>query len=120
MVVITIYTVGYDEAWRIDTLTLRAVTITLIVAGCTGMIFVTGAPVRLITTRQFQQIMGTRCMTKWIAQLRRSPSDPLSMGLVSDCGGGSPLAASLWFAWKFNTKRTKDTKRKKINLFSIS
>jgi hypothetical protein len=43
MVVITLYTVGYDEVRPIDTATLRTITIALILAGCTGMIFVTGA-----------------------------------------------------------------------------
>ena len=69
MVVITIYTVGYDEVRPIDTPALRAITITLIVAGCTGMIFVTGALVQLITTSQFQQLLGTRRMQKDISAL---------------------------------------------------
>jgi voltage-gated potassium channel len=69
MVVITIYTVGYDEVRPIDTPELRAITIGLIVTGCTGIIFVTGALVQLITTSQFQQILGTRRMQKDISAL---------------------------------------------------
>jgi voltage-gated potassium channel len=69
MVVVTIYTVGYDEVRPIDTPSLRAITIGLIFAGCTGMIFVTGALVQLITTSQFQQILGTRRMQKDISAL---------------------------------------------------
>jgi voltage-gated potassium channel len=39
MVVLTVYTVGFDEVRPINTPELRAVTIALIVTGCTGMIF---------------------------------------------------------------------------------
>lgn len=62
MVVLTIYTVGYDEVRAINTPFLRANTMMLIVLGCTGMIFLTGALVQLITLTQFQQVFGTRRM----------------------------------------------------------
>ncbi|MEJ0047470.1 MAG: potassium channel family protein [Rhodospirillales bacterium] len=79
MVVITIYTVGYDEVRPIDTPLLRTITLSLIVAGCTGMIFVTGALVQLITASQFQQLLGIRRMQKDISALE---------GHVVVCGYG--------------------------------
>jgi Trk K+ transport system NAD-binding subunit len=53
----------------IDTAMLRTVTICLVVSGCTGMIFVTGALVQLISASQLQQILGIRRMQKDIAAL---------------------------------------------------
>lgn len=70
MVVLTVYTVGYDEVRPIDTPALRAITIGLIVCGCTGMIFLTGALVQFITVSQFQTFFGVRRMTRDIEQLR--------------------------------------------------
>ncbi len=62
MVVLTIYTVGYDEVRAVNTPFLRANTMMLIILGCTGMIFLTGALVQFITITQFQQLFGTRRM----------------------------------------------------------
>jgi voltage-gated potassium channel len=62
MVVLTIYTVGYDEVRAIHTPFLRANTMMLIILGCTGMIFLTGALIQFITITQFQQLFGTRRM----------------------------------------------------------
>lgn len=67
--ILTVYTVGYDEVHPIDTTALRAITIFLIVTGCTGMIFVTGSLIQLITLSQFQTFFGTRRMQKDIDQL---------------------------------------------------
>ncbi|WP_158809099.1 TrkA family potassium uptake protein, partial [Beijerinckia sp. L45] len=64
MVVLTVYTVGYDEVNPINTPELRAITIALVITGCTGMIFLTGTLVQLITASQFQQLFGTRRMQK--------------------------------------------------------
>ena len=79
MVVLTVYTVGYDEVRPIDTTALRAITITLIVTGCTGMIFLTGSLIQLITVSQFQVFFGVRRMQRDI--------DLLS-GHVIVCGYG--------------------------------
>src|SRR5277367_5161272 len=62
MVVLTVYTVGYDEVRPIDTPLLHAITIALIVFGCTGMIYLTGVLVQLITAAQFQQLLGVKRM----------------------------------------------------------
>ena len=69
MVVLTVYTVGFDEVRPIDTTALRAITITLIVTGCTGMIFLTGSLIQLITVSQFQAFFGVRRMQRDIDQL---------------------------------------------------
>ena len=79
MVITTIFTVGYGEIRPLDTGMLRTVTTVLIVTGCTGMIFVTGALVQLITASQFQQILGVRRMQSELAALR---------GHVIICGYG--------------------------------
>jgi voltage-gated potassium channel Kch len=69
MVVLTVYTVGYDEVRPIDTPELRAITIALIIIGCTGMIFLTGTLIQLITASQLQQLFGIRRMQKDIDRL---------------------------------------------------
>lgn len=70
MVVMTVYTVGYGEVHPVDTTLLRTITISTIVLGCTGMIFVTGALVQLITVSQLTQIFGIRRMSTRIDQLK--------------------------------------------------
>jgi voltage-gated potassium channel Kch len=69
MVVITIYTVGYDEVRSVSTPFVRANTMMLIILGCTGMIFLTGALVQFITLTQFQQLFGSRRMKHEIDHL---------------------------------------------------
>lgn len=79
MVIITIYTVGYDEVRPIDTPILRAITIAQVVLGCTGMIFLTGALVQLFTVNQINRLGGRRRMNAQIEQLK---------GHVVICGFG--------------------------------
>lgn len=69
MVIITIFTVGYGEVHPINTPALRDITMTLIVLGCTGMIFVTGALVQAITYSTLQQLFGIQRMKSQIASL---------------------------------------------------
>ena len=69
MTVLTIFTVGYDEVEPVATPALRLITIGLIVLGCTGMIFLTGALVQFITFRGFQEVFGTRRMRGQIEKL---------------------------------------------------
>jgi len=71
MVIITIYTVGFGEVHQIDTPLLRGITISTIVLGCTGMIFLTGALVQFITLNQLNQIFGLRRMNTQIDKLDR-------------------------------------------------
>ncbi len=69
MVIVTVFTVGYGEVRPLDTETLRLITMSLIVLGCTGMIFLTGALVQFITYAQIQNLVGHRRMYKQIDQL---------------------------------------------------
>jgi voltage-gated potassium channel len=69
MVVITIFSIGYREVAPVNTPALRAITIFLIVAGCTDMVFITGSLVQLISASQFQQFFGARRMQKDIEKL---------------------------------------------------
>src|ERR1700677_2364656 len=69
MVVLTVYTVGYDAVTTINTAYLSVITIALIVRGCTGMIFLTGALMQLITASQLQQLFGVRRMQKQLDRL---------------------------------------------------
>ncbi len=69
MVIITVYTVGYDEVRPVDTTLLRTITISTIVLGCTGVIFLTGALVQFITLNQLNQILGLKRMNSQIDHL---------------------------------------------------
>lgn len=69
MVIITVYTVGYGETIPVDTPELRVITITLIVLGCTGMIYLTGALVQFITLGQINAIFGANRMNTQIERL---------------------------------------------------
>jgi voltage-gated potassium channel Kch len=69
MVIVTVYTVGYGEVHPVDTPLLRGITISTIVLGCTGMIFLTGALVQFITLNQLNQIFGIRRMNTQIEKL---------------------------------------------------
>jgi voltage-gated potassium channel len=70
MVVLTVFTVGYDEVQPVTPGPLRAITIGLIVTGCTGMIFLTGALVHFITITGIKQVLGIKHMSHQIEHLR--------------------------------------------------
>jgi voltage-gated potassium channel Kch len=70
MVVLTIYTVGYEEVRPIVTPGLRDFTMVVIVLGCTGMLFLTSSLVQFITINQLQQVFGTRRMQSQIDKLK--------------------------------------------------
>jgi len=69
MVIVTVYTVGYNEVRPINTPALNAITIGLIVLGCTGMIFLTGALVQFFTLNQLNKTMGLKRMKTQIDEL---------------------------------------------------
>ena len=69
MVVLTVYTVGYGEVRHIDTPYLHAVTMGLMVLGCTGMILLTSALVQLFTVMQLRHLLGGNRMTDRIEKL---------------------------------------------------
>jgi len=68
-VIITVFTVGYGEVHPVNTLDLRAITITTIILGCTGVIFLTGALVQFITIAQIQQLLGSKRLKTQIGQM---------------------------------------------------
>ncbi len=68
-VIYTIFTVGYDELHPITTPALRFVTISTIMLGCTGVIYLTGALVQFLTYAQLQQLFGNKRMKNKIATL---------------------------------------------------
>jgi trk system potassium uptake protein TrkA/voltage-gated potassium channel len=69
MVILTVYTVGFEEVQRVDTTLLRTITISTIVFGCTGVIFLTGALVQFITLNQINQVFGIKRMNTQIDKL---------------------------------------------------
>jgi voltage-gated potassium channel Kch len=89
MVIVTIYTVGYNEVRPINTPDLNVITIGLIVLGCTGIIFLTGALVQFFTLNQLNKTIGLKRMKTQIDDLN---------GHVVVCGFGrlgTVLARSL-------------------------
>lgn len=79
MVVLTVYTVGYEEVRPINTPGLHALTMTTIVFGCTGMILLTGVLVQVFTVGQIKQLLGRTGVTSDIERLK---------GHVIICGFG--------------------------------
>lgn len=79
MVVLTIFTVGYEEVRPINTPYLHAITLGLIVLGCTGMILVTGALVQVLAFSQIQHLLSANRMKSDIERLK---------GHVIVCGFG--------------------------------
>jgi voltage-gated potassium channel Kch len=69
MVVLTIYTVGYEEVHPIVTPEQRYITMATIVTGCTGMIFLTSSLVQFITINQLQLVFGTKRMQSQVDKL---------------------------------------------------
>lgn len=69
MVIITIFSVGFNEVHPIHTQWLHVLTITLIILGCTGMIVLTGALVQVLTALQIQQFLGIKRMRLEIEHL---------------------------------------------------
>jgi voltage-gated potassium channel len=79
MVVLTVFTVGYDEVRPIDSTLSSVITMSLIVLGCTSIIFLTGALVQLFTVNQLSKVPGQKRMKTQIDQLE---------GHVVVCGFG--------------------------------
>lgn len=68
-VIITIWTVGYDELHPIVGFELRAVTIATIILGWLGLAFLAAAFVQYITIAQIQQLLGTKRMKTQIDRM---------------------------------------------------
>ncbi len=70
MVILTVYTVGFQEVRPIDTPVLHALTLSTIVFGCTGMILLTGALVQVFTLGEIRQLLGVDKVTSEIERLK--------------------------------------------------
>ncbi len=70
MVIITAFSVGYNEVVPITSTGLRIWTIALIMLGCTGIIFITGTLVQWLTESQIQRALGGRRMENEIEKLK--------------------------------------------------
>lgn len=70
MVIITAFSVGFGEVHPVTGPWLRVWTMALIVMGCTGIIFVTGSLVQLLTEAQIQRVLGGRRMETEIEKLK--------------------------------------------------
>lgn len=70
MVLITVYSVGYNEVHPADTAYLRAVTVGTMIFGCTGTILLTGSLVQVLTASQLDRIFGRQRMTREIDHLK--------------------------------------------------
>jgi voltage-gated potassium channel len=69
MVLLSIFSVGFENVRPIDTAYLRGVTAFVIVFGCTGMIVLTGALVQVFTLFQVRRLLGIDRMQSEIAAL---------------------------------------------------
>jgi len=69
MVMLTIFSVGFNEVHPIDTPLLRALTMATILLGCTGMIVLTGALVQFLTHMQLRRLLGVDRMKSEIDKL---------------------------------------------------
>jgi voltage-gated potassium channel len=70
MVVITIFSVGYEETIRVDTPVLKGYTVGVIVLGCSALLYVVGSFVQLLTEGEINRALGARRMTIGIESLR--------------------------------------------------
>ncbi len=71
MVVITIFGVGYGEVQPVQSASLRALTISTIIAGSAAVIYTVGGFVQMIIDGEINRALGVRRMTKEIERLDR-------------------------------------------------
>lgn len=69
MVILTIFSVGYEEVQPVNTPWLRALDMATIVLGCTGMIVLTGALVQVFAHYQLRNLLGLDRMKMQIDKL---------------------------------------------------
>ncbi|MBP0483865.1 potassium channel family protein [Sagittula salina] len=70
MVLITVYSVGYNEVHPAETTYLRAVTLGTMIFGCTGTILFTGSLVQVLTASQLNRVFGRQRMERDVARLK--------------------------------------------------
>lgn len=71
MVVITIFSVGYQEVHPLSSPGVKEFVIGLIVVGCTTIIYITGGIVQLFTHGEIRKMLGGRRMSREIEALNR-------------------------------------------------
>lgn len=69
MVLLTIFSVGFNEVHAINTPALRGLTMATILLGCTGMIVLTGALIQFLTHLQLRRLLGVDRMKAQIEKL---------------------------------------------------
>ena len=70
MVVITIFGVGYGEVKPVETASLRALTIAVIVFGYAAAVYAVGGFIQMLVDGEFQSLLRSRKMSQGIANLR--------------------------------------------------
>lgn len=71
MVVITVFSVGYQEVKPIDSTSLRVLTIMVIVFGYAAAVYVVGGLIQMVIDGEFQSLIRDRRMSHGIANLDR-------------------------------------------------
>lgn len=71
MVVITIFSVGYEEVHPLTSPGMKEFVIVLIVVGCTTIIYITGSIVQMLTQGEIRKMLGGRRMSREIEGLNR-------------------------------------------------
>jgi len=71
MVIITIFGVGYGEVQPIESPALRALTISVIIAGYGAVIYTVGGFVQMLIDGELNKALGARRMTKGIERLEK-------------------------------------------------
>ena len=70
MVIITIFGVGYGEVQPVQSPSLRALTIMVIIAGCGSVIYTVGGFVQMLIDGELNRALGARRMTRGIDRLQ--------------------------------------------------
>jgi voltage-gated potassium channel len=70
MVVITIFSVGYDEAIPINTTAQKIFTIFVVIVGCSSLLYIIGGFIQMATEGEIARALGAQRMSKEIEQLK--------------------------------------------------
>ncbi len=70
MVVITVFSVGYEETVTLDSGVLKLFTIGIILVGCTSLVYVSGGFIQMVMAGEMDKKLGERQRAKEIEKLR--------------------------------------------------
>ena len=108
MVIITIFGVGYGEVQPVQSAGLRALTITVIIAGYGAVIYTIGGFMQMVIDGELNEALGARKMTREIESLRRHT-------IICGLGRmGSILARELYSAGRPFVVIDNDARRMKL------